>query len=387
MSLRERQLMRFVIGIGLVSFFADFTYEGGRSILGPYFAFLGASPILVGLVSGVGEFLGYAIRLFSGRYVDRSRNYWLLIAPGYILNLLSVPVLGLVSNLTPAIALTFTERLGKGLRNPPRDTLLSQAGEEIGHGRAFGIHELLDQSGAFLGPLAVAGAVAYGSYRFGFAILLFPGLLSLALLCRAKKLAPAPKPTTSIDGSTSLSNTYFRYLVFSALAVMGFANFALVSYHLAVAHLLPPTYIPLLYALAMGVDALAALGIGRLFDQLGFRLLYAAPLLILLSADLLFTGKGLAAIALGAVFWGGAMGIQETAMRAGVAHLTPEARRAGAYGLFDTVVFGFAWMIGSGLMGWFYSQSSVWVVLFSAILQVVSIPFLLWTLAGARRRA
>jgi hypothetical protein len=162
MNMTHRLALRFVVGIGLVSLFADFTYEGGRSISGPFLAVLGASPLLVGAVAGVGEFRGYLVRLFSGRLTDRTGQHWLLMYLGYALNLLSVPALALAGGTADASALLFLERLGKGLRTPARDALLSRAGKEVGQGKVFGLHELLDQLGAFLGPLAVAWLVALG---------------------------------------------------------------------------------------------------------------------------------------------------------------------------------------------------------------------------------
>jgi len=176
---RRSNALRFVIGIGIVSLFGDFTYEGGRSIVGPYLAMLGGAPVIVGLVAGLGEFLGYAVRLLSGRFVDRTHRNWQIMGIGYTLNLLSVPALALVPMLWPASALVFGERIGKGLRNPPRDALLSRAGRELGNGFAFGLHEFLDQTGAVIGPLTVAAAVAYSGYRLGFAILIVPALLAL----------------------------------------------------------------------------------------------------------------------------------------------------------------------------------------------------------------
>lgn len=384
-SNRAQRLIRFVIGIGAVSFFADFTYEGGRSIIGPFLAVLGAGPVLAGVVAGLGEVLGYGIRLLSGRYADQSRQYWPVMGLGYVLNLLAVPTLALASSLAPAVTLIFVERLGKGLRNPPRDTLLSQAGRELGHGRVFGIHEFLDQTGAFVGPLVVAVAVAFGGYRLGFGLLIVPALLALFMLARAHRLTPTPSPDALVAPDHPLPSAYFRYIAFSALTVMGFSHFILVSYHLEMTHRLSAAGIPLLFALAMGSDALAAIGTGHFFDRIGFRILYGLPLLILSSTPLLFLAHSPWLIAVGAGLWGAAMGIQESVMRAGVARLSPETRRGSAYGLFDTV-FGLAWMLGSILMGWLYRHSAQDLVLFAFALQISSFPLLLWTVASLRSR-
>jgi len=371
-----------VIGIGLVSLFADFTYEGGRSISGPFLAVLGAGPLLVGAVAGVGEFLGYLVRLFSGRLADRTGGHWALMYAGYALNLLSVPGLALAGGAWGASALLFLERLGKGLRTPARDALLSRAGKEVGHGRVFGLHELLDQLGAFLGPIGVAWLVARGGYRLGFAGLLLPALLALAFLVRARGLeqAEAAHPGEKGEGYPP---AYYAYLTFAALSVAGFAHFQLIAYHLEVAHRVPPPTIPLLFALAMGADALLAYAVGHLYDRYGLRMLLAVPLLSLPSAPLFFLGRSLEALALAAILWGGAMGLQESLMRSAVATLTPEARRGTAYGLFDTA-YGAAWMLGSLAMGLLYGVAPGYLVGFAVLLQLVSVALLLrfWATLG-----
>ena len=373
--------LRFVVGIGIVSLFADFTYEGGRSIVGPYLGILGASPLLVGVIAGVGEFLGYALRLASGAYVDRRGHHWTLIYLGYAINLLAVPALALTSAVAPAAALVFAERLGKGVRTPARDAILAEAGREIGRGKAFGLHELLDQIGALIGPLVVAGAVAWSGYRLGFAILLLPALAALAFLVTARGLEPAREEHPRAERAT-FSPAYRRYLAFVVLGVAGFAHFVLIAYRLEVTHLVSAPTIPLLFALAMGVDAAAAYLTGHAYDRIGLRTLYALPLLILPTAPLLFLGTRAWTLVLGMILWGAAMGLQESLMRAAVADLVPAQRRGTAYGLFDTA-YGAAWMIGSIAMGWLYGLTPVALVAFALVLQVASLV----PLVGLARRA
>ena len=367
--------LRFVISIGIVSLFADFVYEGGRSIVGPYLALLGGTPVFVGVVAGLGEFLGYAVRLVAGRYVDRYRGHWKLMGAGYTLNLLAVPALALTSMLWPASGLVFLERIGKGLRNPAKDALLSRAGRELGHGYAFGLHEFLDQTGAVIGPLAVAAAVAYSGYRLGFAVLIVPGLLALLFLWRARGLEPGGIAAQEPAKHRRFDARYYRYLAFSAITVMGFSHFILVSYHLALTQRLAPALIPVLFAVAMGADAIAAVVVGRYFDRYGLKVLYALPLLMLPTLPLLFLSVNPMWIWLGALLWGAALGVQESTVRAGVATLTPEAKRGTAYGLFDTV-FGAAWFAGSVMMGALYALGPGWLVAVAVLLQLAALPLL-----------
>ncbi|MDE2345875.1 MAG: MFS transporter [Gammaproteobacteria bacterium] len=371
----RRQAFGFVISIGIVSLFADFTYEGGRSIVGPYLAVLGVGPVFVGVVAGLGEFLGYAIRYFSGRYVDRTRRNWQVMGAGYTLNMLAVPALALAPVAWLAGLLVMLERIGKGIRNPAKDALLSRAGRELGHGRAFGLHEFLDQLGAVLGPLLVAAVVAYAGYRWGFAVLIVPALLALIFLWRARGLQPDPAPAPAPADPAKFGRRYYLYMAFAAVSILGFSHFILVSYHLEIHHLLAPAMIPLLFGLAMGTDAVAALVAGHFYDRHGLKVLYALPLLTLPAVPLLFLATHPLGIWAGAALWGAALGVQESTVRAGVATLTPEHLRATAYGLFDTV-YGAAWFVGSVLMGALYALGPVWLVLAAILLQLLSLPLL-----------
>jgi len=372
-------LTRFVIRLGIVSLFADFTYEGSHAILGSFLAKLGASPLLVGLIAGSGEMLGYGIRFLSGRYADKTQRYWPILVVGYAVNLLAVPALALVATLAPAITLIFSERLGKGLRNPSRNVILAQAGEKMGHGRAFGLHRLLDQTGAFLGPLAVAGVVAMSGYRLAFALLLLPALLALIQLRRAYALAPATAHHPVAPLPVRLPPLYFGYLAFAAVTVMGFAHFILFSYHLALTHRLALPWIPVLYALAMAASGLSAIPAGAAFDRIGLKVLYAVPLLVLASNPLVFLARSPIWICLGATLWGVALGTQGSIMRAGVTRLSKPAQRGAAYGLFDAG-FGLAWMVGSIVMGGLYALAPYDLIWFASATELLALALLSWVL-------
>lgn len=359
---------RFVLAIGLVSLLADFTYEGGRGISGAFLGTLGATSLLVGAVSGVGEFLGYAVRLLSGQ-LGEGRRAWPLLYLGYSLNLLALPALAWVGSPYAASLLLFLERLGKGLRTPVRDALLARVGKEVGLGRAFGVHELMDQGGAFLGPLFVALAVAQGGYRLGFAALLVPALLALLLLWRVRGLEPED-PSRSVR--EPLPRAFFLYLAFALLFALGFAHFQILAFHLERSGA-PPAGISLLFALAMGTDALLALLGGLAFERVGFKTLFLVPLLAALATPLVLMGRGPWAWALGCALWGGALGLQESVMRAGVGYLSQGS--AWAYGLFDGA-FGFAWLLGSLLMGYLYALSpahAAWAALALEALALLSL--------------
>ncbi len=381
-----RPAMLFVVLLGVVSLFADMTYEGARSITGPYLAVLGASATVVGLVAGLGELIGYGLRLVSGYVSDRTGYYWTITILGYAVNLIAVPLLALAGNWPLAALLMIAERTGKAIRTPARDAMLSHATHKMGRGWGFGLHEALDQIGAVLGPLIVA-AVLYtrGAYQLGFAILAIPAILALLVLAAARLLYPRPRdleiatPPLTTQG---LGRSFWLYLAAVALIAAGFADFPLIAYHFERANVAPAGWIPILYAVAMGVDALAALIFGRLFDRLGLAVLIAAALVSALVAPLVFLGGFRLALA-GMALWGVGMGAQESIMRAALADMVPPHRRGTAYGLFNAS-YGLFWFLGSAVIGLLYDRSIPMLIAFAVALQLVAVP-VLWRVGRERR--
>src|SRR6266542_6487945 len=261
--------LKFVVMIGVVSFFADMTYEGARSITGPYLAVLGASGTVVGIVAGFGELVGYGLRLASGYISDRTGRYWTVTLVGYVVNMLAVPLLALAGSWETAAFLMIAERTGKAIRNPPRDAMLSHATQTMGRGWVFGLHEALDQIGAVIGPLIVTGVLYFkGGYRVGFAVLLVPAILALLVLVAARLLYPSPKDLETIlpDLETKgYPRRFWLYIIAASLIGAGYVDFPLIAYHFEKSSVVSDNWIPILYAVAMGVAALAALVLGSLF--------------------------------------------------------------------------------------------------------------------------
>ncbi|GBD07080.1 hypothetical protein HRbin21_00894 [bacterium HR21] len=366
---------KFIVLLGGVSLLADVTYEGARSILGPFFGTLGASATVIGTVSGLGELLGYGARLLSGYISDRTRRYWAVAIAGYSINLLAVPLLALTGHWLEAAGLVLAERLGKAIRTPARDVMLSYAATSVGQGWGFGIHEALDQLGALLGPLLVSlMLMAGGQYRLSFALLLLPALSALALLLRARALYPRPQgleSTTQPASTPRLPTMFWLYLLAAALAAAGTVDFPLFAYHFSRSTGIPDAWIPLLYALAMGADALAALVLGRLFDRLGMKLL---PLLVIpaaLVAPLVLFGGGPGILA-GTLLWGANLGAHESVLRAAVAGIVGQSARGLAYGIFGAG-FGLGWFLGSAAMGVLYDVSPSLVAVFSVCAHALSL--------------
>jgi MFS-type transporter involved in bile tolerance (Atg22 family) len=384
---QKKAALKFVILLGIVSLCADATYEGARSITGAYLGVLGASATVVGLVAGLGELIGYGFRLVIGYISDQTRKYWGITTLGYVVNTAVVPFLALAGRWEVAAGLMIAERTGKAIRTPPRDVLLSHAATQVGRGFGFGLHEALDQIGAVMGPLAVA-AVIYlkGGYQGGFAILIVPAVLGLSVLLVIQRLYPNPRdfeqetPTLKGEG---LPRVFWIYLGAVALVAAGYADFPLIAYHFqkgAIAQSAAPEAIateqtiPLLYALAMGVDAVAALVFGRLFDRTGISILVVAVFLSLMFPPLVFLGNSHLAI-VGMILWGIGMGAQESILKAAVAGMVPMDKRASAYGTFSAG-YGLSWFLGSALMGILYDQSVNLLVVFSVVIQFAAIPIL-----------
>src|SRR5438034_437083 len=134
--MKSRSALQFVVIIGIANFFADFTYEGARGIVGPFLGSLGASAAIVGFVAGLGELMGYGLRSVLGYFADKSHRHWAFAFVGYTVNLLAVPALALATRWPLAATLVVAERTGRGIRKPTVEAMLSYAGKSIAAGFA-----------------------------------------------------------------------------------------------------------------------------------------------------------------------------------------------------------------------------------------------------------
>ena len=372
--------LKFVLMVGIMSFFADFTYEGSRSITGPFLGMLGAGAFTISVISGAGEFIGYNIRLFSGRGADRTGRYWPITIGGYVLQMSVVPLLALAGNWQVAALLIIAERIGKGIRNPPRDAMLSHAAKDIGYGWAFGVHEALDQFGALFGPLLVALILATGhhDYKVAFAVLAVPAVIMLSLLAVARLLYPRPQDLVAKPAQVTgegLPRVFWIYAGGAALAAAGFADFPLIAYHFTRAGTVSPALSPVFYAIAMAVSGSGSLILGRAFDRAGIGVLVPLTIVAAAYAPLAFLG-GFWAILVGVSLWGLGMGVQESLIPAAVAPMVSPDRRAFAYGLF-TGIYGTAWVLGSIVIGILVSVSLTGLVAFCVTSELAAIPLIL----------
>lgn len=394
---------RVVWWFGFVSLAADMVYEGARSVHGPILAALGASAVVVGAVTGAGEAMSLVLRLVFGPLADRTGRYWSLTIIGYGLTAVCVPLLAVAprlggAGLAFAATMILLERLGKAVRSPSKSALLAQVAGAVGRGRGFGVHKALDQVGAFSGPLLVAALVAAGSLWWGMAALAVPGAIAMLLLFTLRRRVPDPSVYDDAPAAVStspsrgwwadavgagLSGDFFRYAVAASLTTGALVTFGIIGYHLTVEGILPVAAIPLLYAAAMAVGAVAALLVGWAYDRTGTRILLVVPVLVALVPALAL-GSSLVYVLVGVLAWGFAQGVQDSTIKAVVADLVEAPRRATAYGVFAGIQGALA-VIGGVGAGWLYERSLVALVVAVSLTQLVALVLLVSTFRRSAR--
>lgn len=359
------------MALGFVSLFADMTYEGAHSVIGPLLKDLGASATEVGIIAGLGEMIAASLRYFSGRLADRTRAYWTITTVGYFLNLVVVPGLAYAGSWQAAALLVVAERTGKSLRGPARDVLLSEATEVVGHGKGFGLHAAMDQTGAVLGPLLVAGSVAR-THNFGpaFLWLALPAAgafiaLLVARWARPQKGTPPPPPSRK-----QLPKVFWIYVAAAGLLALGFVDFPLLAFHFQKNSLTQPAVIPLLYAGAMGVNGLTALIFGRLFDRYGIQIIVLGILVSLLALPFGFL-DGPGGVYISVACWATGLGAQDATLRSGISQVVSMNKRGTAFGAFNAA-YGVLWFLGSVTMGVLYDFSLLALVIFGVIVQAAA---------------
>ncbi len=392
MENNKKTAWKLILLFGVISLLGDVLYEGARSVNGPYLQVLGANAMLVGLIAGVGEFLGYAIRIVSGHFADKTKAYWFFTIGGYS-TLMAVPLLSLTGVWQYAAVFIIVERVGKGIRSPAKDTILSQATKQVGTGFGFAIAEFLDQLGAALGPLVFTMLFLYGGaavktaadYQEGYSFYWLPfGLLMLTVLaayCLVRDPEKLELAAIKQKEPDHLTATFWLYCWFSLITTAGFVSFVLIGYHLKVRNLLADAYIPLCYTAVMLIDALAALVIGKMYDRLkvarnnhraGLLMLLGMPVLTAAIPLLVFTSQ-LTLIFAGLAIWGIVMGTHETIMKAAIADITSLKKRGTGYGIFHAF-YGAALFFGSALVGCLYDYSMPLLVAAVIAIELCSLP-------------
>jgi Major Facilitator Superfamily len=372
---------RFVFIVGIVSLFADMTYEGARSINGAFLGTLGASGAIVGIVAGFGELIGYGLRSVTGFLADKSHRYWQVAFIGYFFNLFAVPALALAGNWPVAAALMLVERTGKAIRKPSMDAMVSYTGKSLGNGWVFGLNEALDQTGATIGPLIVSLVLfLHDGYKSGYAALLVSAILTFGVLIVAMVLYPKPqeleKKSVQFVRAKGFSISYWMYVIAGAFIAAGFVDFSLIAFHFQQKAVIQQALIPVFYSVAMAVGAITALIFGKFYDRVGLPVVLGAFFLSAFFAPFVFFG-GFRVALIGMILWGLGMGAQDAMLKAMITPVIEVSKRSTGFGIFDTV-FGVFWFLGSAVMGFLYDVSIPALVVLSITLQLFALPVFLY---------
>ena len=384
----------FIILFGIVSLFSDMTHEGASSLRGVYLSLLGASAGTIGFISGLGELVGYSLRYFFGKLTDKTHKYWQMTIFGYVLDILAVPALALVGKdgWIYACGLLIIQRMGKAIKKPAKDTIMSFAASQEGAGKSFAIQEMLDQIGAFLGPfflyvvmLFKTEGTTFEIYSRCFAYLAIPGVITLILLIYTKKRFPNPEhfePEPKEYIPFKMKDSFIFYIIGISLFSFGFIDYSLIIMHVSKnlnvltngVGLINMETIPLIYAGAMLVDAISALIFGIMYDRNGVKALVVSTIISAPFSLFIFGFNNIYAVLLGIILWGVGMGAQESILKAAVTAVVPKSSRATGYGIFE-MSFGVFWFLGSWLLGVLYDINITSLILVSMMAQLLSIPF------------
>lgn len=389
--------MLFIILFGIVSLFSDMTHEGASSIRGAYLSLLGASAATIGFISGLGELIGYSMRYVFGKLTDKSKQYWPMTIAGYVLDIIAVPTLALVGEhgWIAACVLLVIQRMGKAIKKPAKDTIMSFAASQEGVGKSFGIQEVLDQIGAFIGPVLLylvmlfkTEGTTFEIYSTCFAVLAIPGAITLILLIVTRCKFPNPEhfePEPKEYIPFKMKKEFILYIAGISLFAFGFIDYSIIIMHVSRTYshlasglsetsaLVSTGSLPLLYAGAMLVDAVAALFFGMMYDKNGVKALVWSTVISAPFAVFVFAFDSVPMLLIGVALWGVGMGAQESILKAAVTSMVPKASRATGYGVFECS-FGAFWFLGSWLMGVLYDVSIPAMIAVSVIAQLAAIP-------------
>lgn len=365
----------FVFILGIVNLFADMTYEGGASINGPFMGMLGASAAAISIVAGLGEFLGYGVRLLAGFVADKTGKYWMFTFIGYAINLLAVPAMVFAGSWQMAAIFVCLERVGRGIRKPTVEAMLSYTTGKLGRGWVYAMNTALDETGAMLGPLVIATMLFFkADYRTGYAALLITSLLAMIALTVARVVFPMPSRlergrTAQAKGFTK---SFWLFMLAGSLFAAGLMSFELISFHLVSKGIVTGYWIPVFLALSTAGGIVASLVFGKLYDRIGNPVVLVAVLFSALFGPLVFFGNFIT-ILMGMFLWGVGYATQDTLLKAIIASLLPEGKRNTAFGLFY-MGYGGGWLLGSIVTGLLYSYSIPLLVGFAMCIQIASIP-------------
>ncbi len=363
MTTRLRGVPRTIWALGFVSMFTDISSEMIHSLL-PVFLVtsLGASPALVGLIEGVAEATASITKVFSGWLSDRLGRRKLLTVLGYGLAVITKPIFPLAVTPYEVLAVRFLDRIGKGVRDAPRDALVADVTPEDLRGASYGLRQSLDTIGAFAGPLAAVGLMAAfnDNMRTVFSFAIIPAIIAVAVLVLAVK-EPAgstqphdAKSPISWSDVRSIGTPFWIAVAVGVLFTMArFSEAFLVLRGASVG--IPLMLVPFVMIVMNVVYSIVAAPVGSLSDTLGRKPLLASGIAVLIVADLVLALVGnIAGVLIGVALWGLHLGLTQGLLAALVADTAPARVRGTAFGLFNLAT-GLTMLAASILAGALWS--------------------------------
>jgi MFS family permease len=376
----DLRAFKLVVLLGIISLFIDMTGDGYYSVVGPYLGTLGASAAIIAVIVGIGGLVAYTPRLASGWYCDHTGHYWNIMIAGLVINFIAVPLLAIAGHWELAFGIIVFDRMGRALRSPARDAIISHAAKGMGGaGRAFGLHEAMSDIGSMVGPIIVALILHadYG-YPFAIAVLMIPASLALVITFLTIRWYPKPielEAPCPLDverpAKAKLPRLFWIYMLAVGLVAAAFIDFPLISFHISNEDHLQTFWIPVLFAAAMGLDAISAIIFGHFFDRIGMTAIAAVFAISAFFVPLVF-GTDPLFMVIGIALWGVGQGAIGSILRAAVSQLVPQSRRGLGYGIYSTA-FGVLWFLGSAATGVLYVISIPLMIAASVSVQFVAV--------------
>jgi len=343
--LRWRQIPSSVWALGFVSLLMDTSSEMVNALLPLYLVtVLGTSTFMVGVIEGIAEATASIVKIFSGALSDRLGKRKPIVAAGYGLAAATKPVFPLAGSVGWIVAARFVDRVGKGIRDAPRDALIADISPAEIRGAAFGLRQSLDTAGAFLGPLfaIILMALTASNFIIVFWIAVIPAMLSFALIVLA---VDEPDPAPTKIARPPLSRAELARLGGSFWLVVGVATiFTLARFSEAFLLLraqsvgFPPALAPSVMLIMNVVYAFSAWPVGWLSDRIGRGGLLMGGFSVLVVADLMLAfAPNMTVVAAAAAAWGLHMGLTQGLLASLVADTAPDDLRGTAFGVLSFV--------------------------------------------------
>lgn len=346
-----------VYRLGFVSFFTDISSEMVFSILPVFILGLpGGSASMLGLIEGLAESLSYTLRAVSGIFSDKFRQRKIFILFGYGLSNVAKPFFAVASTVNHALAIRVTDRVGKGIRTAPRDALISDSASKERQGEAFGLHRMMDQTGAIIGPLTATAVMIYLGWTVKdvFWLSMLPGSIAFFIILFGVKeiVADSTREFKFLEGLKEvLSGRFLALLGLVSLFSLGAFNFSFILLN-ACEMGVGDNLIPIVYAVVNVTHTIIAIPAGRMADQYGKEKILTLGYGAFLGTTILLSYLPCvvsSAYLIAAVF-GIYVGIVETVQRALIPGYVEDHLKGTAYGVYYLVV-GTCFFVANTVVG------------------------------------